>query len=317
MNKNDECEIVKDLAIQYVEDIINDKSKIFVEKHLEHCDSCKKYYNEINLNIQNENKNEIKNEKFELDFLKKIRRNMNILKITLISILLIISFIICGIFIRYRNTTQLINKSYERIETVKALNNYKLIQKTIYIDYENDNSNEIITNYYYKDGKYKINYGNTTIYCEDNSNNLIYLYDDLKQIDYCKQNFAAQRKGSVFDLFSEIKSYKNELSGLYKLILSNYTDRFNGIDCYVLRMGNKDSYKDVWIDKNTYNVLKVVDATYSKYYRETIYTLIENNVIDEDVDSSILNESKYNGYTRKDVTYNATEEIKNIYEMSN
>ena len=82
-------------------------------------------------------------------------------------------------------------------------------------------------------------------------------------------------------------------------------------------MGNKDSYKDVWIDKNTYNVLKVVDATYSKYYRETIYTLIENNVIDEDVDSSILNESKYNGYTRKDVTYNATEEIKNIYEMSN
>lgn len=317
MNKNDECEIVKDLAIPYAENLINNKSKIFVEKHLDNCDSCKKYYSEINLNIQNEEKNERKNEKFELDFLKKIRRNMNILKITLISILLVIIFIICGMFIKYQNITQLISKSYERIETIKTLDNYKLIQKTIYRDYENDVSNETTTNYYYKDGKCKINYDNTTVYSEDASNSLIYVYDDLKQIDYCKQNFAAQRKGDIFDVFSEIKSYKNELSGLYKLILSNYTDSFNGIDCYVIRMGNDDSYRDVWIDKNTYNVLRVVDATYSEYYRETIYTLIENKVVDEDVDSSILDDAKYNEYTRNDVTYNATEEIKNIYEMSN
>lgn len=317
MNKNDECEIVKDLAIQYEENIINDKSKMFIEQHLSNCDSCKKYYSDISLNIQNEKKNERKNDKFELDFLKKFRRNMNILKITLISILLIISVIAFGIFVKYQNITQLIGSSYERIENIKTLDNYELIQKTIYIDYENDVSNEITTNYYYKDGKYKINYGNTTVYSEDNSNDLIYVYDDLKQIEYYKQNFVAQRKGDIFDIFSEIKSYKNELSGLYKLILSKYVNRFNGIDCYVIRMGNDDSYRDVWIDKNTYNVLRVVDATYSKYYRETIYTLVENKVIDQDVDSSILKESKYNEYTRKDVTYNATEEIKNIYEMSN
>lgn len=317
MNKNDECEIVKDLAIQYVENIINDKSKIFVEQHLSNCDSCKRYYSDISLNIQNEKKNERKNDKFELDFLKKIRRNMNILKITLSIILLIISILVLGIFIKYQNITQLIDKSYERIENIKTLDNYKLIQKTIYIDYENDASNEITTNYYYKDGKYKISYGNTTIYSEDDSNNLIYVYDDLKQIDYCRQNFVAKRKGDIFDVFSEIKSYKNELSGLYKLILSKYTDRFNGIDCYVIRMGNDDSYRDVWIDKNTYNVLRVVDATYSKYYRETIYTLAENEVTNEDVNSSILKEATYNDYTKKEVTYNATEEIKNIYEMSN
>ena len=230
MNKNDECEIVKDLAVQYVENLISDKSKIFIEKHLSNCDSCKKYYSAINSNVLNEKQNERKNDKFELDFLKKIRRHMNILKLVLIIVLVSIILIVCGAFLRYQNITQIVSKSYERIENIKTLNNYKLVQKEIYIDYERDISNEIITNYYYKDGKYKINYGNTTYYYEDNSNNIIYVYDDLKQIDYYKQDFVTQRKGDTFDIFSEIISYKNELSGLYKLILSIYTDRFNGID---------------------------------------------------------------------------------------
>ena len=63
--------------------------------------------------------------------------------------------------------------------------------------------------------------------------------------------------------------------------------------------------------------MRVVEATYLKYYREKIYNLIENKVIDEDVDSSILEGEQYDEYTRKDITYGATEEIKKFYEIYN
>ena len=51
MDKNEECAIVKDLAIPYAENIINLKSKTFVNKHLLTCNDCKKYYNDMNTNI--------------------------------------------------------------------------------------------------------------------------------------------------------------------------------------------------------------------------------------------------------------------------
>ncbi len=313
MNKKIECEIVKDLASVYNQKIISEKSKEIVEEHIQECDECKKYYNQINEKCMNENKKD----RIELDFLKKIRRKINLLKVILITILILI--IISGSvgIIRYRENEKIINMSYERINILKKLNNYQLIQKTVYIDYEKNSSKEVITNYYYKDGKYKVNYGNTTSYFQDDSMNIVYIYDDLKQIDFCKQNMIIQKKGETFNIFSEIISYKNELRGLYKLVLSKRNERFNGIDCYVIRMGNEKSYRDVWIDRDNYNVLKVVDEDYSKYYRETTYTLMENNVEDEDVDSSVIETEKYKEYDKKDVTQIVTDEFRNINEVLN
>ena len=48
MNKKIECEIVKDLASAYNQKIISEKSKKIVEDHIQECDECKKYYNQIN-----------------------------------------------------------------------------------------------------------------------------------------------------------------------------------------------------------------------------------------------------------------------------
>lgn len=313
MNKNDECDIIKDLAVPYVENLLNNKSKIFVEEHLKNCDNCKKYYRDISSNILNETQNEKRKEKCELDFLKKIRKNMNTLKIILILILIIIITIMLSIFIKYQKVTQIVNASYDKIEYLRTLDNYKLTKKTIDINYEENVTFEITSNYYYKNGKYKIVFGDTTFYCEDDSYNKVYVYDDLKQIDYYTQNFIEYKKGKAFNTFSEIISYKTDLIGLYKLMLSKRTDKFNGIDCYVIRNGNDNSYREVWIDKDTYIVLKTIEKRYSKYYRETIYNLVENEVTDEDVDSSVLETELYREYTKMDVIYDATKEIKNIY----
>lgn len=313
MNNNDECDIVKDLAILYKENFINSRSKKFVEEHLKTCNECQKYYSDINLNILRETKNEKIKEKHELDFLKKVRKKMNILKVSLICIIIIITAVMIGVFIKYQIVTRTINNSYNKIEYLKTLDNYKLTTKTLNINYTQNDTYEIATNYYYKNGKYKYNYDNTTCYYEDDSYNKIYVYNDLKQIDYYTQNFIENRKGSTFNIFNEIISYKNELPELFKLILSIRTERFNGIDCFVIRSGNKQSYTEVWIDKDTNLVLRRVEKEYLKLYRETTYTLVENEVTDEDVDSAILETEQYKEYTRNEVTNNATKEIKRIY----
>ena len=316
MNKNDECDIVKDLAASYTENIINEKSKIFVEEHLKTCDNCKKYYNDLNSKILTKTQNEEVKEKYELDFLKKIRKKMNILKIFLISILIIICVIIVSIFTKCQIVGNVVNNSYEKIEYLKTLNNYKLKKETIDIDYTNNNTYKSQSNYYYKDGKYKFDFdnGNNVFYYEDNSYNKICVYNELKQIDYYTQNFIEYKKGDTFKEFSEIKTYK-ELSGVYKLIVSIRTDRFNGIDCYVIRNGNDKSYREIWIDKENNLVLRRIEEEYSKYYREDIYTLIENEVTDADVDYSVLETDEYKDYVRKDVTNNATKEVKDIYDL--
>ena len=312
MNKNDECDIVKDLAIPYVENLINNKSKLFVDEHLKNCKECKKYYSDISSNILSEAQNEKRKEKHELDFLKKIRKNMNILKITLIAILIIISIIILVFFIKCQIITKAINNAYDKIEYLRTFDNYNLTQKTIEINYKENNTFETTSNYYYKNGKSKLDYDNTTLYYEDDSYNKIYVYHDLKQIDFYTQNFIQYKKGDYLDEFTEIISYK-QLPGLFKLGLAIRTDSFNDIDCYVIRNGNDENYREVWIDKNTYLVLRRVEKVDSQYYRETIYTLVENQVTDEDVDSSIIETEQYRDYTKKEVTYNATKEIKDIF----
>lgn len=313
MNNNDECDIVKDLAIPYTENLINSKSKKFVEEHLKTCKECEKYYSDINSNILSETKNAKIEEKHELDFLKKVRKNMNILKIILICIIIIIGAIIMGVFIKYQIVTKVVNNSYDKIEYLKTLDNYKLTTKTVSINYAKNDTYEIVSNYYYKNGKYKYNYDNTTCYYEDDSYNKIYVYNDLKQIDYYTQNFIENRKGNTFNIFNEIISYENELPGLFKLILSIRTERFNGIDCFVIRNGNNENYKEVWINKDTNIVLRRIEEKYLEFYRETTYALVENEVTDEDVDSSVLETDQYKEYTKNEIINNATKEIKKIY----
>lgn len=315
MNKNDECDIVKDLAASYMENIINDKSKIFIKEHLKTCANCKKYYNDINSKILTKNKNEEVQEKYELDFLKKIRKKMNMLKIFLIIIVIIIGVLILSIFTKCQIVGNIVNNSYEKINYLKNLNNYKLIKDTIDINYTENTTYKYQSNYYYKDGKYKFDFnnGNNVFYYKDNSYNKICIYNELKQIDYYTQNFIEYKKGDTFKEYSEIIMYKE--SGLYKLMLSIRIDKFNDTDCYVIKNGNDKSYREIWIDKDTDLVLRRVEEEYSKYYREDIYTLIEDKVMDSDVDCSIIEKDDYKDYVKKDVTNNATKEVKNIYDL--
>ena len=87
MEKKTECKIVQDLLLGYVDDVLNEESKVFVEKHLNECTNCKHRFNEIKKDI---NENEDNNQK-EIDYLKKVRIKSKIKSIGMaIGIILVI-----------------------------------------------------------------------------------------------------------------------------------------------------------------------------------------------------------------------------------
>ena len=47
-----ECDIVKDLMPLYIDDLLSENSKKFVEDHINSCESCKKYYEKLSSEIK-------------------------------------------------------------------------------------------------------------------------------------------------------------------------------------------------------------------------------------------------------------------------
>ena len=121
--KNNDCDIVKDLSIQYIEDMLSSNSKEFVNNHLRNCENCKKYYNDINSNIFNENIKEDKKDKIEINHLKKIRNHMNFLKIVIMSISITIAVFISIFVVKYYNISNVVNEAYNKLEYMKKLDN--------------------------------------------------------------------------------------------------------------------------------------------------------------------------------------------------
>lgn len=90
MKENNRCDIVKDLSSQYIEDIVSSNTKNFIENHIENCNDCKTYYENMKLNILEEENLEHQKQNYELDYLKKVRNKMSLLKIIIMIILIII-----------------------------------------------------------------------------------------------------------------------------------------------------------------------------------------------------------------------------------
>ena len=59
MNKKEECEISRDLSVQYLEKSLNDGSTRFVETHLKNCDTCREYYKTIENNSDGKRKQDL------------------------------------------------------------------------------------------------------------------------------------------------------------------------------------------------------------------------------------------------------------------
>ena len=309
MNKKDECEITRDLANKFIENSLSKGSENFIKKHLQICDECKKYYQNINLNQNNEHDEIVVNQ------FKKINRHINILKISLISIFVIILVLSLTYFVRYKNFQKLVNTAYEKIQYMKQLDNYKIKMTTIDKNFKTGQSSDSERIYYYKDGNYKIEDFDSISFYKDDSYDSTIVFHSLKQITYYNNEIIKYRKGDLINMFTDVVTYKNISSSIYSLVFSIREARYNGMDCYVIKNGSKDSYRETWINKDNYITVRVINEDIDSFYREVIYEFTENVVTDDDVDSSILDTNTFNDYIRQNIVNHATELDKSFYEI--
>ena len=78
-NKKD-CRIVQDLLPNYIEGLTNGETNQYIEEHLKECEECKQVLENMKKDY---NLTDTKREKREVNFLKKYRNKMKILKIIL------------------------------------------------------------------------------------------------------------------------------------------------------------------------------------------------------------------------------------------
>lgn len=313
MNRKEECNIVKDLLPQYMEDLLSDESKTFVSKHLENCNSCKNYYEKMKSNLESEEKQEELDEEVEINFLKKLKKSTKLWKKILLMILIIFAIIGSFIFIKYNKISKVLdNSKLKLLELENHLNNYKLVQKQINKNYKDGTNSEITTTYYYKDGKSKKVYENVETYISDNSYEKINVYNDLKQIDYITQNYIDQRKGTILNLLEE--GNIDVITGIYRLAFSIREDEYDNQKCYVIRFGNSKNYREVWKSKSDFITVKMIEESEKNYYKETTFKLIKNIVKDEDVDTNILETEQFGDYKKNIINTNVNEKTKKVYE---
>ena len=115
-----ECDIVQDLLFSYNDGVLSETSKELVEEHLKKCDKCKENLEEIKQ--ESVKKNQVK----EIDFFKKIKKNINKK-----NIIILVFFIILTIVILFN---------------VQVYNNYNEIASTMEIYLKDDITAQQIEN---------------------------------------------------------------------------------------------------------------------------------------------------------------------------
>ena len=140
-----ECEIINDLLPNYVENLVSEETKKFVNEHISNCEQCKKQLeilredrNKINLKSKDE-------QKIELDYLKKYNKKMIILKIILITIITLITISIAFSIYRYIYNSKVVENVERKISEITDLNNYHIYETQYYKFNQNNEENYYTT----------------------------------------------------------------------------------------------------------------------------------------------------------------------------
>lgn len=274
MMKN-ECDIVRDLLNN--EEILSNTSKDFIKKHLEKCDSCTKFF----CAMKNKNEQEV-----EIDYLKKIRKKLNVKNIItiILSIIIVLLILLDSVFFyNYYKKMDKINQNIAIINNLKSnakqyenLDNYSytITSKNLFDNDENIIKFYVLGNaFVYEDIGYT-NEGNEVheyAYCSG-KNDIIYLNRD-------GQKSISIYKGKSPYLFNNMPCNLTSLSDMvygYNMlkIEEYYADNQN---YYILTPVGLD-YKYI-AEKDTGIIVKSIsdDFTYEINYEI-------GNVTNEDID---------------------------------
>lgn len=322
-----ECDVIKDLLPNYVEDLVSSETKKYIENHISSCKNC-----EQTLEIMKDNKNrEEQEERIELKNFKKYRRKVLLLKLFAIGFGIILLMIVLSFVIKYYHINFLMNDLKNKKEELLALDNYSIYTTSHHINYQTDTEDFYYDEYCYKDGNYKtisksyginrwrldgtsgndevgISYGRV-----DNSEQIIINNEENKIINYTTNSNIFSKIDELYNAYNSFSfAFKDINNTILKIgfILNNdiQTARFNGRDCYVFRTETKEYYKEIWIDRETLLPIRQVQDIFGQLYDEKTITFHMGNVEEKDVK---FNQEQYEGYTieNKEILYD--EEIIN------
>lgn len=214
MKEIKDCTIVQDLLPNYIDNLTNAQTNGFIKNHLKECDNCQKILEnmkkEINLNTQ-------KNDKQEVNYIKKFKNHLRTLQAILLVILL--TFIITT----GRKTAILMDLKNKANQSVNSTNYYMKIT-----DYGSNWINEV----YRKNEQYKTIWSSHSnqlqvgYYKNGNYN----IYYDSSQPPTAKLNSSQEfYMPKPVNYFSET----NFLNLLHGAVFSSITPELcNGKECY-------------------------------------------------------------------------------------
>lgn len=249
MKNKENCEIIKDLLPNYIDDLASEETKKFVEEHLKNCKECNKVFENMKADIEKE-KQKIKK---EVKYAKKYNRKIK----TLIFIIVLIFLVIFSLtFVR---NAIIIKSLISKAEKYDNSNNCH----TTWTSYSKENM--VIMETYYKDGKYYsrvLNYSPRILNIEENeespfTKDEIY-YDGKNEAWFRNDELVSYEEKEdpnnfVFlpKNFAQIKMYDHDLltfifSCATKQISS---EKINGEECYRLKGYFVD--EATYIDKKT------------------------------------------------------------------
>ena len=251
-----ECKIVKDLLPSYIENLTTKETKVYIEEHLEKCQSCKQVLErmkqEFNLNITKKDNREVK-------YIKKFNKKINILK-------LIISLILVVFIILTARKVIIISSLSKNAENTINTSNYHTVTYSYYLeDYSKTevfslgNKKKIIMTQV-KDNKVN----KITMFAkksEDaNKENSKYIANIYKEY----QDVKDEKTEKVVNLNQEIEIFVNPQNVtktenylqlfLYSILSSIKETTFNGQECYYIsnfKSVDSNLDKGMYINKST------------------------------------------------------------------
>lgn len=283
-----DCEIIKDLLPNYVENLVSNQTRAYVEDHISNCTECRQLLNNMQADKVVEKETTVKEEQAEIRNINRYRRKSILTKV-MIGILIIIVIAGAGIFSKYARNSSVIFTAYNKLQEIKDTENFKITIE----EHDSNNNDEVhITRYFYKDGKYKkevFSNNNTysqVYYGEINSTSYIFIDKNTNEL-INSTSYSLMPKSDFFVMFTDINfnaTDKGIIPNLTSMLSFDIrTEEYNGKDCYVLKHGGEISYREIWIDKDTMLQVKSIQKNNNDTCYETIYSIERNATTDEDI----------------------------------
>lgn len=261
--KNKDCKIVQDLLPNYIENLTTDETNEFVNKHIDECEECRKV-----LEILKEKDIEPKEDnKREIDYAKKVKRKLNILKFFLIAVIIVI--LIC-ILSRVRNFCILkkldsLGSEYEnslnfscRFSFINGSDNVgtsKVIRK------DNIITSKVMS---FMTGSLDIiNY--STSYNDLENNDFIYINSyEIKDINEKNETYSNTQIFNDYKPTIYSKYFETYEVSLLDLVLKSKISEefFDGSKCYVIEYENVKFY----FEKDTGILREKSESAYTETY---------------------------------------------------